>query len=317
MIRCLAPVFACLALPALADMPRVVADIGPVHSMVARVMDGVGVPDLMLPTGVSPHGHAMRPSEADALSKADAVFWVGASLAPWMERAVDSLAQDAVSVELLVDAGVAPLPEGAAQADADRAIENLLPLEHGHDDHAGHGHEGHDHGGFDPHAWLDPATGKLWLDRIADTLAELDPENAIIYTANAEAGRAELDSLMIEIRARLTPLRGRGYITFHDAYSWFETRFDLPALGSISVSDATPASAGQVAALREIITTSEATCIFSEPQFDPGLAEILVDGTSVHTGVLDPLGATLQPGTELYPALLRNLSLSLEDCLTR
>lgn len=318
MIRRLATVFTCLALPAVAEVPRVVADIGPVHSMVARVMEGVGAPDLMLPTGVSPHGHAMRPSEADALSKADAVFWVGASLAPWMERAVESLAQDAVSVELLVDAGVAPVPEGRASAEKDHGDAD----DHGdghenHDDHADHEDHGHDHGGVDPHAWLDPETGKIWFERIAETLADLDPENAIIYAANADAGMAELDSLMIEIRERVAPLRGQGYITFHDAYNWFETRFDLPASGSVSVSDATPASAGRVAELREIIVASEATCIFSEPQFDPGLAATLAEGTSAQTGVLDPLGATLQPGPALYPTLLRNMSLSLEDCLTR
>lgn len=319
MICRLAPIFACLAVPAWADVPNVVADIGPVHSMVARVMDGVGEPDLMVPTSVSPHGHAMRPSEADALSKADVVIWVGASLAPWMGAAVETLAENAVSLELIEDVGVAPAPEGAA------ADNKTIGAKDDHDDHAGHDHEshddehdhGHDHGGVDPHAWLDPATGKLWLEQIAKTLSEVDPENAIIYTANAEAGMAELDSLIQEVRTRIEPLRGRGYITFHDAYYWFETRFDLPSLGAISVSDAAPASAGQVALLRQIVVSSKAVCVFSEPQFAPSLVATLTDGTPARSGELDPLGATLQPGIDLYPTLLRNLSISLEDCLSK
>lgn len=309
MIRRLAPVFACLALPAGAEVPRVVADIGPVHSMVARVMDGVGEPMLLIPTSVSPHGHGMRPSEAEMLSRADVVIWVGAALAPWMGAAVGSLAEDATSLELLVDVGVAPPPEGVMQAD------KVIGGELDHDDHD-HDHD-HDHGGIDPHAWLDPATAKLWLGRIAETLAEADPENAIIYATNAEAGQAEFDSLMLEVRTRVEPLRGRGYITFHDAYHGFETRFDLPSLGSISVSDAVPASAGQVAALRDAVVSSKAACVFSEPQFPPGLVVTLTDGTSAGSGELDPLGATLQPGIELYPTLLRNLSLALEDCLSK
>ncbi|SDZ56669.1 zinc transport system substrate-binding protein [Jannaschia faecimaris] len=329
MIGRLAPFFACLALPALAEVPVVVADIGPVHSMVARVMDGVGTPVLMIPAGVSPHGHAMRPSEAAALTRADLVVWVGAALAPWMERVVETLAEDARSLELLEDVGVAPSPK-ALQAENMEAEPGDHPgddhghaehEEHAEADHSGedHGHaddHGHDHGGIDPHAWLDPATGKLWLDRIAEVLTELDPENEIIYAANADAGKAELDSLMMEIRARMVPLQGRGYITFHDAYSGFEERFDIPSLGAISVSDAAPASAGQVASLREVVVASQAVCVFAEPQFDPGLVKTLTEGTSARSGVLDPLGATLQPGIDLYPTLLRNLSISLEDCLT-
>ncbi|CTQ49510.1 zinc ABC transporter substrate-binding protein [Jannaschia donghaensis] len=304
MIPRLAPLLACLTFPAVADVPAVVADIGPVHSMVARVMDGVGNPRLLIPAGVSPHGHAMRPSEADALARADIVFWVGTALAPWLDRAVDSLASDAMSVELLETAAGAP--EGAEE-DHDDDVDNDA-----HDDH-----DGHDHGDIDPHAWLDPVTGKLWLDRIADVLAEADPENAIIYAANAEAGKAELDTLVVEVRAQLEPVRGRGYITFHDAYHGFETRFDMPSLGAISVSDAVPPSAGQVARLRDVVTTAKAVCVFSEPQFDPGLVETLTEGTEARAGVLDPLGATLQPGMTLYPTLLRSIATALEDCLSR
>ncbi len=41
--------------------PQVAADIAPVHSLVARVMAGVGAPALIVPPGASPHGHALRP----------------------------------------------------------------------------------------------------------------------------------------------------------------------------------------------------------------------------------------------------------------
>jgi zinc transport system substrate-binding protein len=76
----------------MADVPRVAVDIAPVHSLVARVMEGVGTPDLILPPGASPHEYSLRPSEAAALQEADIVFWMGEDLTPWMEDAVETLA---------------------------------------------------------------------------------------------------------------------------------------------------------------------------------------------------------------------------------
>ena len=49
-----------------ADVPRVAVDIAPLHSIVASVMGALGTPDLLVPPGASPHGNAMRPSEARA-----------------------------------------------------------------------------------------------------------------------------------------------------------------------------------------------------------------------------------------------------------
>ena len=89
------PLFAALAslaaLPA-AAAPEVVTDIPPVHSLAARVMQGVGEPASILPPGATPHGYSMRPSEAARLQAADIVFWVGEGLTPWLEDAVESLA---------------------------------------------------------------------------------------------------------------------------------------------------------------------------------------------------------------------------------
>jgi zinc transport system substrate-binding protein len=66
-----------LAAPAAADVPRVAADIAPIHSLAAMVMGDLGEPALIVRPGASPHGYAMRPSEAGALQEADLVVWVG------------------------------------------------------------------------------------------------------------------------------------------------------------------------------------------------------------------------------------------------
>jgi zinc transport system substrate-binding protein len=158
---------------ALAEVPSVAVDIAPVHSLVARVMEGVGEPALVVPPVASPHSHALRPSEAAALEGADLVVWIGPELTPWLEGAIDRLAGDAQRLTLLWSAEAIRLETrtGATFAEHDHARDDHghdhSHDDHGHDDHGhdhshdDHGHDdhGHDHGhddhGHDDHGHVD------------------------------------------------------------------------------------------------------------------------------------------------------------------
>ena len=157
--------------------------------------------------------------------------------------------------------------------------------------------------------------GKVWLDAIAAALSVADPANASTYFQNAAAGKAELDALIAEIEAELAPLAGRGFVVFHDAYHYFEARFGIEAAGAIALSDAAAPSPARVSEIKGAIEAMDAACVFSEPQFEPALVETVTEGTDARTGVLDPLGAALPLGPDLYPTLLRNLRDSLVGCL--
>ena len=354
---------------AFGDVPDVVADIAPVHSLVARVMDGVGSPELILPQEASPHGFALRPSQASALQNAELVFWVGEGLTPWLGEALDTLAPDATAVELMEveDTFLLPIRVGAtfeahdhddhkddhdAHEDHDDHDEHD---EHGHDedghddhDHEEHGHgeegheedghadhddhadhdaheedhadahggdhEGHDHSGMDPHAWLDPLNAANWARAIAEELAQADPENASTYRANADELVAELGSLTADLNAAISANPPAGFVVFHDAYQYFETRFGFAPLGAISVPDASAPSAGRVAEVRARITELGGTCVFAEPQFDPRIVATVTEGTEAGTAVIDPLGSTLDLGPALYPQLIRNMAQSFQSC---
>jgi zinc transport system substrate-binding protein len=312
------------AAPALAEVPAVAADIAPVQGLVARVMQGVGTPELVIQHGASPHQYSLRPSEAAALENADIVFWVGESLTPWMDDTVQTLAGDATVVELLEVPGTVTLPfrEGATFEAHDHGHEDHgddHAHEHDHDDHAhdDHAHDdhGHSHEGVDPHAWLDPENAKLWLDAIAAELSAADPANAATYAANAAAGRAEIDAASAEAAASVAPLKDSGFVVFHDAYQYFEARFGLSAAGAISLSDASEPSPARVAEIQGAVADLGVACVFSEPQFNAGLVATVMDGSPAKTAVLDPLGTTIEPGPDFYPALIRQLSTSMADCL--
>lgn len=293
----------------LADVPRVATDIAPVHGLVARVMMGLGSPDLVVQPGASPHGYSMRPSEALALNRADFVFWIGEALTPWLEGSIETLAADAQVVELLHVDGVIELSfrEGAR-------FDHHEDEDHESEGHEEEGHDDHDHEGIDPHAWLAPENGKLWLDLIATELAQFDPENATTYRANAEAGRAEIDAVVVTIDAALDPLRHGGFVVFHDAYQYFETSFDLSALAAISLSDATAPSPARIAEVRDTVAELSVSCVFSEPQFNPGLVATVLDGTGAKTAVIDPMGTALPLGPQFYPGLLLDLGQRMAGC---
>src|SRR6056297_94178 len=142
----------CLAVTgaAHADAPRVAADIAPVQSLVARVMEGAGQPELLMRPDASPHGYAMRPSEARALEQADLVVWMGPGLTPWMTDAIDTLAGDAAHLTLLTAPETLVLPGRIDPRFAahDHGHDHDKAKHDDHDDHAGHDHDdhaGHDH----------------------------------------------------------------------------------------------------------------------------------------------------------------------------
>lgn len=298
-------------LPAHAQAPRVATDIPPVHSLVAMVMEGVGAPLLILPPGASPHGYAMRPSEAASLADAELVIWMGDALTPWLGRAVRQLSTGAQSLELLETDGSVLLAyrEGIAFGEHDHAAEHAVA-------HSGEGEsEGRAASNLDPHAWLDPENAKAWLDAIAGALAAVDPANAAAYAANAAEGRAELDALGQELARTIEPVRGTPFIVFHDAYHYFEHRLGLEAAGAISLGDASAPSVARLAEIRELIRQTGARCVFAEPQFPSELIDTAIEGTQARPATLDPLGATLDPGPELYPQLMRRLADGLRSCL--
>ncbi len=305
---------------ALADAPKVATDIAPVHSLVARVMQGVGSPDLIVPKGDSPHGFSMRPSSAAALQNADLVFWVSEGLTPQLHDAIETLAAGASVTELLEADGVKLLDfrenalfekhgHGEDEGHEDHG-------EHGHEDHAEHKHDDHDdHSAHDPHGWLSVQNARVWLNVIAAELSKADPENAGAYFANAAEARAEMEALSQEMMTMLEPARGGSLIVFHDAYQYFESDFDFPASGAISIGDASDPSPARIAEIQARLKNEGVQCVLSEPQYNPGLVATVLDGTAANTGVMDPLGASLELGPELYPQLIRSLSQTLATCL--
>ena len=186
--------------------------------------------------------------------------------------------------------------------------------DHGHDDHGKKedDHDGHAHGEFDPHIWLDPINAKAMLNEMAEHLIENDPKNEAKYKSNLAKALQEIDKLTIDVMTDLSS--SVASIVFHDAYQYFEKRFNVNILGAFTVNTDVMPGAEQLAEIREIIEHDKVACVFSEPQFNPDIIKAVAKDMNIKTGIVDPLGATLDPGKDLYFNLIRNMSASFKGC---
>lgn len=301
--------------------PTVVASIGPVHSLVAGVMEGVGTPLLLIRGAGSPHAYALKPSEARAVAEADRLFWVGPPIESFLPRVIESLAPG-TAVALAERADLVLLPTrgaGSWQAPAhDDHREHEAHDDHREHEQEHHGHHDHAHDdAYDGHVWLDPANAVRMVATIADELRAVDPANGPRYQANAAALEARLEALDRALRATLEPVRAVPYVVFHDAYHYFEARYGTHAVGAIAVNPERPPGARRLSEIHARIVESDIRCVFAEPQFPPRVVAAVVEGTDARNAVLDPLGADMTPGADAYFTLMHTLADSLVRCLSR
>ena len=298
--------------------PRVVVSIAPIYSLVAGVMQGVTQPDLLVEGGGSPHGYMLRPSEARMLAKADLIIWVGPALEGFMEKSLQNLAKKAHKLQLMeaLEGHLLPMREGGSwEAHADHEInEDSSDVgEEDHHHHETHGHDLHEGGEFNPHLWLSPLLAKQIVSETVRHLVEIDPEHAAVYQQNETRLHARLDALYRELSIKLAPYKDIPYIVFHDAYPYFEAAYGLSPVGSITVDPERKPGAKRISEIRKKIKELNARCVFSEPQFEPRMVDIIIEGTGARKGILDPLGAELVADEDSYFKLLNNLVGNLID----
>jgi zinc transport system substrate-binding protein len=276
---------------------KVVASIKPVHSLVAKVMGDTGRPALLIDGANSPHTYALKPRDAETLQNATVIFWVGHELEAFLEKPLKALGEKAEAISLMDAHGITKLE-----------VRQNLGFESDE-------HKHHEHQEADAHIWLDTANAKVIIAAIAATLSKADPANATTYKANAAKAVAELDALTDELTTITAPAKGKGFIVFHDAYQYFEQRFGLQASGAIAMQPETTPGAKIIKDIRARISDGKVTCVFAEPQFDTRLVNVVTEGTDVRSATLDPLGADIEAGPQLYNTLMKQLARNLANCL--
>jgi len=188
--------------------------------------------------------------------------------------------------------------------------------DHEHDKHSKK-HDGHDdhEKENDVHIWLSPDNAVKIIKKINKELSLFFPENAKTYNQNANQMIKRINKIKVELKNELSGIKDKPYVVFHDAYQYFETSFDLNAVGSVALDGDIASSPKQISFIKDKIVKLKVSCVFQEPQFDSKLVKIVVEGTNAKIGTLDPLGVNVKSGENFYLQLLKNMGKSLRDCL--
>ena len=275
--------------------PKVVATVAPIHALVSSVMKRVGSPGLLLPSGVSPHAYALKPSDARKLASAELIVSVGPTLETFLDKPLGHLARKARVVTLTRDAGIKLLTST--------------------NDHHGHHDHSDDPMGANPHIWLDPINAMRIVGHVATILAEIDPDNRRRYQSNATHTIARLRKLDQSLGRKLAKFRGAPFMVSHDAYAYFVARYRLKMVGAFHRTPEQAPGAKHIKALRARLKQQGVRCIFSEPQFASRTVAASLKWAGVRSAVLDPLGLDIEPGPAAYETLMRRLASALAGCL--
>ena len=283
----------------------VIVSIKPLHSLVQNVMGDTAQANLLISGNTSPHNSAIRPSQIKRLHQADVVFYIDDDFESFLRNALKSLPPQVRRKAVAQQHGLKLL-----------AFDNNSNSATHTDSHTVHAPDlPHHHGNYDLHIWLDPDNAKTIALGVARTLTEIYPQHRNIYRRNANALVRRITALDTKIRQDLSEVRGTPFFVFHNAYQYFERRYGLNHSGVLALNAELPPSAAHIRKIRRQVQTSAAACIFIEPQFSRKPADLIAQGNKVRIGTLDPLGAELEAGTDLYFRLMETLAQHFKQCL--
>lgn len=245
----------------------------------------------LIPPGASPHTFEPAPSVIAKVARARVFVYIGAGLEPWVERLLKARG----SQDLTVVEAAAGMP---------------LLMEADHHQEKGDIHEGeeHRHEGGNPHIWLDPVLAQEICAKIAQALIQEDPGHLAVYEANLNHYLTELRELDQEYRTQINSWRLKAFISFHPAFSYLAKRYGLKEVG---VLEPTPGREPTPRHLQEIVSAVRKygiRVIFTEPQLNPRMAEVVAQEAGVKILILDPVGGKPPYGTDYLKLMRYNLA---------
>ncbi len=272
---------------------QVAATISVVQDLVEQVGGDRVETFSIVPVGGSPETFQPSPRDAGRISESQVVFENGLGLDAWVEDLIESAGNEEQTVVELSE-GLEPIEGGEHEE------------EHEAEEEPGAGDE-HEHAEGNPHLWLDVANAEHYVERIRDTLVEVDPEGAEEYEANAEEYLAELEELDGYIRERTgdIPEERRKLVTFHDAFPYFAEAYGFELVGVVLENPEAEPGSREVAEVVRTIEEEEVPVVFTEPQFNAGLADTIAGEAGVEVRELYTDTLIDDEAGDTYEAMMR------------
>jgi zinc/manganese transport system substrate-binding protein/manganese/iron transport system substrate-binding protein len=276
--------------PSPSDPVQVVATTTVLADLVAQTGGALVSVSSLVPRGGEVHTFDPSPEDAFRLADADLIVMNGLGLDEWLRELIDVAGASSTPViELAED-----LP-GVTYLASEAQGEEPHPGESPHAD------------GTNPHLWLNVAYAQLYVDRIRDALAMVDPEHSADYAASSATYRDRLGVLDSEIRNQLAaiPAERRRVVSYHEAFPYFAAAYGLEIVSTLIQNPGQEPSAADLAALIEQIRAVGVSAIFAEGQFPEDLATTIAAeaGIPVVSGLhSDSVG---DPPADTYEGMMR------------
>ena len=266
---------------------EVLASIKPLQLIAQALTVDVSNAEALLPAGVTPHDYALKPSDLERVYSADLLLWMGPDFEPYLAKPAHSR-------------------NGAELAVLDQQ-------DHEGHDHDAHHHEGHEHLYGDPHVWFGPEEAQHIAEALLTLLVEQDEKNARQYQQNLDDFLLRLKGVDKHIKNQLANGTSN-YLVAHDAYSHFEKHYGLSHSGVVSLQPETKPGAKGLLKLRKLIASEQVKCLFVEPQTDPRIVNILVEGNNLQVYSLDPMATAIDVSANGYEQFLLDTANRFAQC---
>lgn len=243
--------------PDKSDETLIVTSFYPMYiftSNIANNVEGVKVVNMTEPQTGCLHDYQLVPSDMKVLEKADIFVINGAEMESFLDKVTSQLS-------------TLTIIEAAAGMD-------LLEDEHGE---------------ANPHVWVSISGAIQEVKNITEGLVKADPANEAAYRKNSEEYIERLENLKQSMHEALNDIRTRDIVTFHEAFPYFASEFNLNIITVIEREPGSEPSAGELAATINAIKDAQAKVLFTEPQYPAKAAESIAAQTGGKLYILDPV----------------------------
>jgi len=264
--------------PPATDLPTVVVTYSVLAAVVGELVGGTADVVTLIPDGQDPHDFAPSAKDVEAINNAAFVVANGLHFEEGLDVLLDKL-RDADGRVFFVGEHIA----GRDMAE----------------------------GGTDPHLWLSPGA---MLEMLPALTTELGTALNTDLTAARNAVSAGLTALDTEIDDIMAQVDNCKLITGHDELGYFADRYNCELLGAVIPSSTTTseASAGGLAALKEVIDEHDAKVVFVGLGTPQAVSAQIVKETGVR---LVELSTHVMGSVTSYADFMRLVANQLADAL--
>lgn len=268
--------FSCICLAN--ESVSVVTTIKPFYNILSAILKDTESSDFIIKGNNSPHSYALKPSDVLNIQNAKLVIWGGDALEPALAKAINNRIKNNKPVITAIN------------------VTNLWKINKRNSKR------------IDPHIWLSPYNAETIATEITGNLIAMFPQHAEKYRQNLADFIKNISELDKNLHTKLNKVKSMPYLVFHDAYQYFEDSYGLAMAGTITLDPEIPLSAKRVIELENMIKTKKIKKIFSEPQFEPKIVNILIKNTNIIHSKIDPIGDDKDIGPKGYFILMNNIA---------